>query len=104
MNDSRWAEILDQVADKFEVEDQGRYDLEDVPNGTVEYIEFNSPMGKLRLERATTPRVEKTKATGGSKYGAGSYVEKVYSDTDMVKTFQAFKEVNGGWEEFEYPG
>ena len=103
MNDSKWAEVLDHVAEKFAVDDHGKYELEDVPGGMVEYIEFDSPMGKIRLERSTTPRVEKTKAAGGSKYGAGSYVEKVYSDTETVHTFSAFREVNGEWEKFDYP-
>ena len=102
MTDAKWAEVLDQVSEKFDVEDHGKYELEDVPEGMVEYIEFESPMGKVRLERTTTPRVESTKATGGSKYGAGSYVEKVYSDTDVVHTFSAFREVDGEWQKFDY--
>ena len=103
MTNEKWSELLDRVESSFTVEDQGREDLADVPGGYVEFVEFTSPMGKVRLERATTPRVEGTKAAGGSKYGAGSFVEKVYSDTEKVHTFSAWRQVDGGWERFEYP-
>jgi hypothetical protein len=98
MTKEKWGEILDKVSESFTVEDQGKEALTDVLNGSVEFIVFTSPMGKIRLELETTPRVESTKAAGGSKYGAGSFVEKVYSDTDTVNTFSAWKEVDGEWE------
>ena|SRR5688572_30445377 len=104
MTDAKWGETIDKIQESFGIEDQGREELEDVPGGYVEFVIFTSPMGTIRLERAITPRVEKTRASGGSKYGAGSMVEKVYSETDTVKTFSAWKEVDGEWEKFEFPG
>ena len=98
MNDSKWAEVLDKVESQFEIEDQGVESLAEVPGGTMEFVVFNSPMGRMRLARETRPRVEQTKAIGGSKYGAGSMIEKVYSDTEVVHRFLAWKEVDGEWE------
>lgn len=103
MNDAKWGEIVDRVADSFGIKEQGREELTDVPNGYVEFIVFDSPMGHIRLEREVTPKVEGTHVSGGSKYGAGSLVEKIYSDSETVKTFMAWKEVDGEWERFEFP-
>lgn len=103
MTDAKWGEIVDRVESNFMVENQGRQELSDIPGGYVEFIEFTSPMGQIRLERTTTPRVEGTKAAGGSKYGAGSFVEKVYSENETVNTFAAWKMVDGEWGKFDYP-
>lgn len=103
MTDAKWGEILDRVESSFTIENQGREELTEAPGGFVEFVEFTSPMGYLRLERSTTPRVEKTSAAGGSKYGAGSFVEKVYSETETVNTFSAWKKVDDEWEKFDFP-
>lgn len=103
MTDAKWGEIIDRVEESFTVKNQGKENLVEAPGGYVEFIEFDSPMGHIRLERATTPRVEKTNAAGGSKYGAGSFVEKVYSDTETVNTFSAWKMVDDEWEKFDFP-
>jgi hypothetical protein len=104
MNNERWGELIDRITSQFGVVDQGEEILDDVPNGKVEFVIFNSPMGKLMLERTTKPRVLGEKSLGGSKYGAGSRIEKQYSDTEMVYTVEAFKEVDGEWESFNAEG
>ncbi len=103
MNDDKWGEILDKVADKFEVLEQGKEELTD-PKGLREFVIFNSPMGRIQLERTTRPKVIDRKTFGGSKYGAAGGVENVYSDTEVVKTFKAYKEENEQWEPFEAEG
>lgn len=104
MNNEKWGELIDRISTQFGIVDQGREVLEDVPNGVVEFIMFQSPMGKLMLERTTKPRVLGEKSLGGSKYGAGSRIEKQYSDTETTHTIAAFKEVDGEWEPFDAGG
>ena len=96
MNDEKWSEILDKVISKFEVLEQGKEVLRD-PDGLREFVIFESPMGKLMLERVTKPKVIDRKTFGGSKYGAASGVENVYSDIEVVKTFKAYKDEGGQW-------
>lgn len=104
MNDDKWAGILDRIQSQFEILEQGEEKLADVPNGKAEFIVFESPMGKIRLERLHKPKVIDKKTIGGSKYGASTGVEYIYSDTEQVKTFQAFKEVDGEWEPVDAEG
>ena len=47
--------------------------MEDLPNATVEFVIFESPMGKMMLERTTKPKVLGEKSLGGSKYGSGKF-------------------------------
>lgn len=103
MNDDKWGEILDTVQAKFEMLDQGKEDLTDPP-GLREFVIFVSPMGKMMFERTTRPKVVDKKTFGGSKYGAASGVENIYSDTEVVKTFKAYKDVDGEWKPFEAEG
>jgi hypothetical protein len=91
MNDEKWGEILDRVKEKFQVVDEGKTELEQIPNTTVEFIVFDSPMGRLRLEWITKPRVIDKKTFGGSKYGAGTGVEYIYSDTEQTKLYKHFR-------------
>jgi len=104
MDDDRWATILDRVQSQFTVIDQGKMALADVPRGEIEFIVFDSPLGRLKLERTTKPRVVDKKTFGGSKYGTAAGVEYVYSDTEMTHQLQAFKEIDGEWEPFAAEG
>ena len=101
MNDDKWGEILDRVEEKFDVVDSGKEILEDIPNAFVEFIIFDSPMGRLRLERKTSPRVLDKKTLGAQKRTMGVGVEYIYSKDEFVKTFKAFKLVDGEWVPFE---
>jgi hypothetical protein len=101
MNDDKWGELLDRIQDQFGVLEEGSEQLDDVPNGKREFVIFNGPMGKMMLERLTTPRVVGEKSFGGSKYGTGSGVEKIYSPDETVKTMRAYRDDGGEWMEMD---
>lgn len=104
MNDDKWGEILDRVEEKFDVVDSGKETISDVPNAFVEFIVFDSAMGRIRLERKTSPRVLDKKMFGAQKRTMGVGVEYVYSEDEFVKTFKAFKFEDGEWVPFEAEG
>ena len=104
MTDDKWEIVLDRIQSQFQVIKHGEEAIADVPNGKLEFIIFDSPMGKLRLERATKPKVLDRKSFGGSKYGVATSVEYIYSVIEITHTFSAFKEVDGEWEPFNAEG
>ncbi|MFH0905126.1 MAG: hypothetical protein V1826_00160 [bacterium] len=104
MQDDKWGEILDKIEGRFDVLDQGEEAVSDIPNARREFVVFESPLGKIRFERTTKPRVEGIKTFGGHKHGTASGVEKIYSDSEQVKVFQAFKEVDGEWQPIDAEG
>lgn len=101
MNDDKWGILLDRIKDQFGVLEEGNELLEEIPNGSREFVVFNGPMGKMMLERVTKPLVVGEKSFGGSKYGAGSGIEKIYSEDEMVKTMRAYRDEGGEWVEMD---
>ncbi len=102
MTDERWIEIKALIEDKFEilhssVEETGE------DGGTVEIIEFVSPMGKIRLERTNRPLVIDKKVIGSKRIGSEHKVHFVYSDTEKVHTFKAYRwnDESNSWIEME---
>lgn len=101
MNDNRWSELIDKLESSFTILDRGREELENVPHGVIDFLIFEGPAGKMMVERTTKPKTLGEKSFGGSKYGAGSNVEKIYSDSETVSTIQVYKEIGGEWEPIE---
>ncbi len=95
MQDDKWLDILGQVKDNFEVLEENKEELDPGP-GEVEYIVFNGPLGKIKLERTTKPVVLDKKGIGSRRIGSQATVEYIYSDTEKSNTFRAYK-----WEDAE---
>ncbi|MFA5009950.1 MAG: hypothetical protein WC553_01795 [Patescibacteria group bacterium] len=101
MNDDKWGILLDRIQEQFGVLEQGDEEIKDVPNGRREFVIFEGPIGTMMLERMTRPKVIGEKSFGGSKYGTGSGIEKIYSSDEMVKTIKVYKDNDGDWEEID---
>ena len=99
MGDNKWGELINRIDSQFGILENNRYDLEEPQGAFVEEVIFEGPMGKMKLERTTKPRVVGEKAFGGSKYGAASGVEKVYSEDEVVNVMKVYKEVGDEWQE-----
>jgi len=102
MTEEKWKDIISQIKDDFEVLEQETKQLEGIP-GQVEYIIFNGPVGKIKLELISKPLVVDKRAIGSKRIGSKSRVEYIYSDTEKVHTFKAYKwdEVQNDWMEME---
>jgi len=100
MTDERWKEILGRVKDSFEVTEERTEDLqEDSGLGTVEVIEFKGPLGRMKLERTTQPLIIDKKTMGSRRIGSETAVQYVYSETEKVHKFKAYRfdESNQNW-------
>ncbi|MBI4135675.1 hypothetical protein HY477_03005 [Candidatus Uhrbacteria bacterium] len=115
MHEDKWKDTKAMVKEKFTVLAEGKDDLEDIPNATLEFIEFSakggsasggeSSQGIMRLEYTIRPAVLDKKTTYSKHGGAASNVEYVYSKDEMVRKMSAFKlnETTGEWEEVRAP-
>ena len=104
MTDEKWQQVIGQIKDNFELIDQRTEDLpEDEGPGSVEIVEFNGPLGKMKLERTSRPLVLDKKTIGSRRIGSDTTVEYVYSDTEKVHKFIAYRfdENNQNWVEME---
>lgn len=102
MIDEKWQNITGRIKDDFELIEEGKEDLEEVP-GHIEFIIFQGPLGRMKLQRTIRPVVLDKKTTGSRRIGGETSVEYVYSDTEFSKKFQAFKwdEGQNDWQEME---
>lgn len=104
MQDEKWQNLVGRVKDEFEVLDEDKNNLPEVESpGFVEFIIFNGPLGKIKLERTTRPIVLDKKTMGSRRIGGETAVEYIYSDTEFSHKFKAYKweENNDEWNEME---
>jgi len=92
MTEERWQAIIGMVKDKFEITDEQTTELpDDEGPGEVEVIEFNGPLGQMKLTWTTRPRILDKKTLGSRRIGSETAVEYIYSDTEKTHRFKAFR-------------
>src|SRR3989339_107460 len=102
MNRDRWQNIISLIKDKFPVEDEGKEELDppqatqaggqgDAPSGQVEFIIFQGPLGRMKLEYTTKPVILDKKTIGSKRIGSEATVQYIYSETEFYGTFKAFR-------------
>lgn len=101
MNIDKWQDIKNMIKDKFTVDEEGKENLEDVPNGYMEFIIFLSPLGKVKLEYIVKPVILDKKTIGSRRIGSETTVEYIYSDNDFAHIFKAYKWDGDQWLELE---
>lgn len=106
MHLDRWKDILADINDRWTVEDQGVLKSEEYGGQSTEYIIFNSPVGKMKLEFISKPKVLDKKTTYANRIGSEVTIDYVYSPTELVHTFFAYKwsEADQAWQPIDAAG
>lgn len=97
MTEEKWEEIKNNIARQFTVEEQGREDLlaetgeGEVKIGEAEYIVFEGPLGRMKLQFGQKPRVEEKTYHYSHRAGQAARVEYKFSDKELVNTFKIYK-------------
>ena len=89
MTDEKWENLLEMIKQQFQVLDKGVEDLVDT-KGVREFIIFYGPLGKMKLERTSKPRVIDKKVYSSRRIGAAVREELVYSKTELIHQFEAY--------------
>ncbi|OGF38905.1 hypothetical protein A2515_05905 [Candidatus Falkowbacteria bacterium RIFOXYD12_FULL_34_57] len=99
----KWKIILGNIKDNFGVEDEGVVHLEDEGGVDIEYIEFNGPLGRIRLELITRPVILDKKTTYSKRIGSDTKVDYIYSADEKSHILMAYKwsDDNNDWEEMD---
>lgn len=102
MTDEKWQEIKNMIKEKFEIKDEAREELEN--GGSVETVEFQGPLGLMKVERTVKPKVVDLKTTySNRKRAMASNVRQVTSETEVVKFVKAYVFKDENWVEMEMP-
>lgn len=107
MHDEKWLDTVSILKDKFPILEEGKEDLqEEEGRGFREFIVFNGPLGKMKIERTTKAVVLDKKTLGSKRMGSQAAVEYVYSDTEKSHKFKAYKweESQNNWVEITLEG
>lgn len=87
----KWESIKGNIKDNFSVLDEGNEHLDDEGGIDVEYLVFEGPLGKIRLEFIIQPVVMDKKTTYSKRIGSETAVEYVYSDSEKSYKLIAYK-------------
>lgn len=103
MTKERWLTIKDLVKEKFGDFSSGEESYEEEGGLTIEWLEFDGPLGAMRLEYETRPVVIDKKTIGSHRMGTEAHVQYIYSDTEKISKLYAFKfdEASDNWQEID---
>lgn len=99
----KWKEVMGNIKDNFKVEDEGTEHVEDEGGIDIEYVVFDGPLGRMRLEYITKPLILDKKTTYSKRIGSETKVDYVYSDEEKSNIMIAYKWNNDSeeWVEIE---
>jgi len=90
MHPDKWPEIKTKILSGFEVLAQGETACEERLENT-EYLEFNGPLGKMRLEWISRPKVLGKKTHYSTRIGSNVDVDYIYSEDEATHTLKIYK-------------
>ncbi|NCF75412.1 MAG: hypothetical protein GWO87_02925 [Xanthomonadaceae bacterium] len=98
MHYDKWQNIIAMIEEKFGILDKKEEQEEigkDVNGKDVfekkEKIEFNGPLGKMKLELITRPIVLEKKTNFSRRIGGDVGIEYIYSDSEESSRFKAYQ-------------
>lgn len=99
----KWQEIIGKIKDNFKVEASGLERLETGDSADIEYIVFNGPLGRMRLEFISRPVILDKKTKYSRRLGARTIIDYVYSPDEKYYKLKAYKwdEALNDWLEIE---
>ena len=95
MNLERWERIKMMAKEKFKILSETEEEGVD-GTGKVEMIEFDGPMGRMKLEFVSKPRILDKHTTFSNRIGSDVKVDYVYSEDEKTYRLNAYK-----WDEAE---
>ncbi|MDD4332886.1 MAG: hypothetical protein PHT51_02130 [Patescibacteria group bacterium] len=103
MTPEKWQSIVGNVKDKFEVLEYDKEHLDEEGGIDIEYIIFNGPMGKMRLEFIAKPVVLDKKTTYSNRIGSETKIDYIYSDAEKSHQLLTYKwdETANDWVEID---
>lgn len=103
MNRERWQDIIETIENSFSVEEKGKYESEEHGGTETEFIIFNGPLGRLKLEFASRPVIMDTRTKYSNRIGSDVTVNHTYSETEKSHSLNVWKwdEATEDWMAFE---
>jgi len=91
MTEEKWKNILGHIKDNFKIEDEGNEYMEDEGGVDIDYVVFQGPLGKIRLEYVSKPVILDKKTTFSKRIGSETDVQYVYSQDKKSQKLNVYK-------------
>jgi len=103
MTKDKWLNVRDMVEVQFGIDKEYKESVgEDIP-GEKQVIEFEGPMGKMKLEWVEKARLKDVKTIYSDRIGSDVKINKEYDKDEKVNYMNAYKwnETTEEWEEIK---
>jgi hypothetical protein len=99
----KWQSTIGNIKDKFVVEDEGELYIDEEGGIEIKFIEFEGPLGKMRLEYVSKPLIIDKKTNYSKRIGSETQVEYIYSNSEKTNQLMIYKwsDYDNDWEEME---
>jgi len=106
MTEAKWQELKAKIQGAFKEVEMGQEALIEPERGDLEFVEFDGPTGRMRLELVVRPIVIGKQVQGARRIGAHHEVELLYSDSETSRTLRAYNwnDAEGAWQEIDWRG
>jgi len=109
MTDEKWENIIYQIEEKFGILKREKEEIEVGESfgkkikGLKETVEFKGPLGKIKLERISRPKIAEKKVISSKRIGGKVAIDYIYSPEELVKTLKvyAWDEATNNWKELK---
>jgi len=103
MQPEKWTVIKGNIKDSFKVMEEGDEHIDEEGGLDIEYIVFQSPLGKIRLEYISKPVILDKKTTYSKRIGSETTVDYIYSKEERSYKLDAYKwdEAGETWQEID---
>ncbi|MDD5693137.1 MAG: hypothetical protein WC437_00645 [Patescibacteria group bacterium] len=109
MQDDKWGDLIDDLETKFgELNRKIQTSISEDDTGhevktTEEWVEFETPMGRMKLSRITRPMIIDKKFHYTHSAGGRGKVEYVMSDTEKTHKTKLYKwdDLKDDWQEVQ---
>ncbi|MEI8361182.1 MAG: hypothetical protein WCG01_03580 [bacterium] len=91
MTEQKWQEIKGNIQDMFKVVEIDSEQLEEDGGINIEWIIFDGPLGRMRLEFESRPMIIDKKTNYSNRIGSETAVTYTYSPHERSTEFAVFK-------------
>lgn len=101
MNDEKWYSLLEDLEERLGFEDRGKGTGR--ARAVIEWVVFQGPQGRMKLERTTRPVVIDRKVQYSKRIGGDVEEELVFSETEKSHRVALYRWRDGvGWDEVDF--
>ena len=104
MNPGKWENLVFLAEEKFGIDKKYKEDFEVAElstgkkiMGQRQIVEFQSPLGRIKLEKNSRPKVIDKKVLHTKRIGGRVAVDFVYSDEEKVENLKIYRFKNDEW-------